>query len=36
MIVFKLILFTLLITVTQCRIPDKVYCANQECDGKLP
>ncbi|XP_026733229.1 transport and Golgi organization protein 1 isoform X2 [Trichoplusia ni] len=35
MIVFKLILFTLFISVAQCRIPDKVYCANKECDGPI-
>ncbi|CAD0199889.1 unnamed protein product [Chrysodeixis includens] len=35
MIVFKLILFTLFISVSQCRIPDKVYCANKECDGPI-
>ncbi|KAJ8730717.1 hypothetical protein PYW08_002130 [Mythimna loreyi] len=35
MIVLKLILFTLFISVSQCRIPDKVYCVNKECNGAI-
>lgn len=36
MIVLKLLLFTLFISVSKCRIPDKVYCANKDCNGKAP
>ncbi|XP_022814855.1 transport and Golgi organization protein 1-like isoform X1 [Spodoptera litura] len=35
MIVLKLILFTLFISVSKCRIPDKVYCANKDCNGPI-
>ncbi|KAJ8721428.1 hypothetical protein PYW07_002203 [Mythimna separata] len=35
MIVLKLILFTLFISVSQCRIPDRVYCVNKECNGAI-
>uniref|UniRef100_A0A2A4K9S4 SH3 domain-containing protein n=1 Tax=Heliothis virescens TaxID=7102 RepID=A0A2A4K9S4_HELVI len=35
MIVLKLILFTLFISVSQCRTPDKVYCVNKECNGPI-
>ncbi|XP_047018844.1 transport and Golgi organization protein 1 isoform X2 [Helicoverpa zea] len=35
MIVLKLILFTLFISVSQCRTPDKVYCVNKECNEPI-
>ncbi|KAH9644957.1 hypothetical protein HF086_001724 [Spodoptera exigua] len=35
MIVLKLILFTLFISVSKCRTPDKVYCANKDCNGPI-
>uniref|UniRef100_A0A2H1V187 SFRICE_005246 n=1 Tax=Spodoptera frugiperda TaxID=7108 RepID=A0A2H1V187_SPOFR len=35
MIVLKLLLFTLFISVSKCRIPDKVYCANKDCNGPI-
>lgn len=34
MIVFRCIIFMLFVSVYQCRLPDKVYCVNDQCSGK--
>lgn len=35
MIVLKLVIFMLFISVHHCRVPDKVYCVNEECSGEF-
>lgn len=35
MIVLQLILFTLLVSWSHCKYPDKVYCVNERCDGPI-
>ncbi|XP_048480294.1 transport and Golgi organization protein 1 [Plutella xylostella] len=35
MIVFRLILFMLFVSLHHCRLPDKVYCVNEECSEPI-
>ncbi|XP_072938774.1 uncharacterized protein [Epargyreus clarus] len=35
MILFKIILISLCVSIYQCRLPDKVYCVNQECSEPI-
>ncbi|KAJ2950080.1 hypothetical protein O0L34_g11420 [Tuta absoluta] len=35
MIVLKLVLFMLLFSVHHCRLPDKVYCVNEQCNEPI-
>lgn len=34
MSVYKIILFTFYLAVSQCRVPDKVLCVNKDCSGE--
>ncbi|KAJ0175480.1 hypothetical protein K1T71_008639 [Dendrolimus kikuchii] len=35
MLIPKCLLFMVFITITQCRVPDKVFCANEKCNEPI-
>lgn len=34
MFAYKIILFMFYVTLTQCRLPDKVHCVDEKCNRK--